>query len=97
MAREGWPFILAPAVLAEILALAGWAVPAVAAFALAAFCTYFFRDPERIFDQAPEDSEPVVCPADGRIVFIGQVEASPLASRPALKVSIFMNVFDVHV
>jgi len=94
IALEGWPFILAPALLAEILALAGVLWAALLAFGLACFVTYFFRDPERVI---PEGGSLVVSPADGRIVFLGQVEAAALSGRPALKVSVFMSLLDVHV
>jgi phosphatidylserine decarboxylase len=43
----------------------------------------------------PEDPRAVVSPADGRIVFVGKSE-DPYLKRPALKVSVFMNVFNVH-
>ena len=61
-----------------------WALPC---YVLAAFCMYFFRDPER---EAPEG--PVaVSPADGKVVAL--VPHSP----EAVRLSIFLNVFDVHV
>jgi len=98
VAREGWPFILAPLALALILAAAGILWPAVVLFGLSCFVLYFFRDPERTFTAAEDDVQGwLVCPADGKVVFIGQVAASPLLGRPGLKVSIFMNVLDVHV
>lgn len=67
-----------------------WIHPAAGApcFALAAFCLYFFRDPER---QAPPG--PVaVSPADGKVVDI-----RPVGEDGSRRVSIFLNVFDVHV
>lgn len=94
VAKEGWPFILAPLALAFLLAVLGWAIAALVLFGLACFVTYFFRDPERIF--TPREGG-VVCPADGKVVFVDQVAAAPLSGRPALKIAIFMNVFDVHV
>lgn len=94
IAREGWPYILAPAVLAEVLALAGCIYWGLLAFALALFCAWFFRDPERY--HAPAEDR-LVSPADGRVIFIGQVDSSPISGRPALKVSIFMSVLNVHV
>lgn len=98
IALEGWPFILAPALLAEVMALGGWIWPALVAFVLACYAAYFFRDPERVHDSGPgAPDRPVVCPADGKIIYIGPVEASPLYGRPAIKVSVFMNVFNVHV
>ncbi|MBW1917202.1 MAG: phosphatidylserine decarboxylase family protein [Deltaproteobacteria bacterium] len=58
------------------------------------FFTYFFRDPER-----PITSEPaaIVSPADGRIIFLGQAQEDQFLHQPMQRVSIFMNLFDVHV
>ena len=62
-----------------------WA--AIPLFILAAFCLYFFRDPERI----PPSAEALLSPADGKVVAIRQI--SPDETR----ISIFLNIFDVHV
>jgi len=56
-------------------------------YLLAAFCLYFFRDPERVIPEGPV----AVSPADGKVVAI--VSESPALTR----ISIFLNVFDVHV
>jgi phosphatidylserine decarboxylase len=56
-------------------------------FLMAAFCLYFFRDPERVIPDGPV----AVSPADGKVVGI-----LPSDSAPA-RISIFLNVFDVHV
>lgn len=91
IAREGWPF-LAVALLASLLAvyfLGWWSLP----FWLAAlFVLQFFRDPAR---EVPDDPAAVVSPADGRIVFVGRAR-DPYLDRDALKISVFMNVFNVH-
>ena len=98
MAREGWPFILAPLGLAFLLTLGGVLWLGLIFFALACFATYFFRDPARVHSgREDDDSVLAICPADGRIVHIGPVPASPLEGVEALKISVFMNVFDVHV
>src|SRR4051812_23716663 len=56
-------------------------------FALALFCLYFFRDPERAIPSGPV----AVSPADGKVVAV-------IASSPAItRISIFLNIFDVHV
>ncbi len=96
VSREGWPFI-AGAALASVVAGAyvaplGW-IGAVVTL----WCTYFFRDPDRV---TPARSGLIVSPADG--VLLG-IEAMPppaeleMAARPLTRLSIFMNVFDVHV
>jgi phosphatidylserine decarboxylase len=61
---------------------------------LAIWVAYFFRDPERIGERG---ANLVVAPADGRVVQIAQVEEPAFLKSPAIRVSIFMNVFNVHV
>jgi len=92
IAREGWPFVLGGAVIALLVAAFagwGWSVP----FWLGvAFVLQFFRDPPR---EVPEDPRAVVSPADGRVVAVGKAR-DPWLEREALKISVFMNVFNVH-
>jgi len=91
IAREGWPFLgIAVAVAVAATVVAGWwALP----FWLAAlFVLQFFRDPPR---RVPEDPQAVVSPADGRVVAVVKAR-DPYLERDALKVSVFMNVFNVH-
>ncbi|WP_079416062.1 phosphatidylserine decarboxylase [Thiomonas intermedia] len=92
LAREGWPFIAASVLLSVILwALAGfwWSLPL---WLLTIFVVQFFRDPAR---PIPREPLAVLSPADGRIVAIAQA-FDPYAQREALKISVFMNVFNVH-
>ncbi|CAB3785762.1 phosphatidylserine decarboxylase [Pararobbsia alpina] len=92
IAREGWPFIAIAAVLALlIMALAGfgWSVPF---WLLTIFVVQFFRDPPR---PIPTQENAVLCPADGRVVAV-ETSRDPHADREALKISVFMNVFNVH-
>ncbi|HSU32038.1 MAG TPA: phosphatidylserine decarboxylase [Bryobacteraceae bacterium] len=56
-------------------------------YALAAFCLYFFRDPERI----PPPGDVMLAPADGKVVAVRQVESGQI------RISIFLNIFNVHV
>ena len=92
VAREGWPFVLVPGALAALLALRGrprLALP----FAAASLASLgFFRDPERITPVAPHG---VIGPADGRVTIVDERE-DPFVG-PALRVSIFLSPFDVHV
>ncbi len=90
---EGLPFIIPLAVLTLLL---GWfhVSWASAVFAvLTAFVTWFFRNPVRI---APEDERIVVSPADGLVIKIDDYDY-PVLSGSAKRVSIFLNIFDVHV
>ena len=92
IAREGWPFLggsVAAAVLVHALAGFAWALPL---WIIALFVLQFFRDPPRA---VPGDAKSVLSPADGRIVVIEPVR-DPWLNRDALKISVFMNVFNVH-
>jgi phosphatidylserine decarboxylase len=92
IAREGWPFLTATV---SIAALATWAAGLVWALPLwlvALFVLQFFRDPGR---PVPGDAKSVLSPADGRIVAVENVRDHYL-ERDAIKVSVFMNVFNVH-
>jgi phosphatidylserine decarboxylase len=92
IAREGWPF-LAASVLAALavheFAGAGWAVPL---WIITLFLLQFFRDPPRV---VPADPKAVLSPADGRVVTVERAK-DPYLSREALKMSVFMNVFNAH-
>lgn len=94
MALEGYPFILFSGFTTLIFALLGFPVPALLCLLLTAFVTYFFRDPSRVLPEAPNA---VVCPADGKIIVIGEVDDDRFLHARVQKISIFMNVFNVHV
>jgi len=91
IAREGWPFLAAAIAAAAVVTwLAGWWS---APFWLAAlFVLQFFRDPAR---EVPGDAAAVVSPADGRIVAVEHA-TDPYLVRDSIKISVFMNVFNVH-
>ncbi len=91
IAREGWPF-LALAVAAA--GLASWYSPAwsIPLWIVAVFVLQFFRDPGR---ESPGDANTVASPADGRVVAVEKAH-DPYLDREAIKVSVFMNVFNVH-
>jgi len=90
LAKEGWPFIAGAFVLAVLASFAGvWSTPFWVIFI---FCVQFFRDPARVVAGGPKS---VLAPADGRIVVVEEAD-DPYLNRRALKVSVFMNVFNVH-
>jgi phosphatidylserine decarboxylase len=94
IARPGYPFIGAAAFATAVFALLGLtAASLVGLLATGAICA-FFRDPDRVI---PTDSGAVVSPADGKVILCEPVADSDFYSGPALKISIFMTVFDVHV
>lgn len=91
IAREGWPFLgiaIAAALVVSFVSLA-WSIPF---WIIAIFVLQFFRDPGRVI---PQQSNAVLSPADGRIVVVERTQ-DPYARREALKISVFMNVFNVH-
>lgn len=91
IAREGWPF-LAGIVLVSILVSFWSPWGSVPLWLLSLFVLQFFRDPARV---APDGELNVLSPADGRIVAVEEVK-DLYADRDALKISVFMNVFNVH-
>lgn len=100
-AREGYPFIgiaMALAVAAFALALArrSWALwlLALVVTVLALWVAYFFRDPERTGERG---AHIVVAPADGKLIMITEVDEPAFVGGKAVRLSIFMNVFNVHV
>lgn len=91
--KEGLPYIGLGAFVTLVLAVLGWGVPTVIALVLTILTLNFFRDPERV---APQEPGLAVAPADGKIVFAGPA-VDPATGQVRTKVSIFMNVFNVHV
>ena len=99
-AREGRPFIIASALLALILLTLAvqrgglWWVLALLVVIIAAWVAYFFRDPERAGDRG---DRLVLAPADGKVVLMTEVDEPTFVQGRAMRISIFMNVFSVHV
>jgi phosphatidylserine decarboxylase len=92
IAREGWLFVLiALAAALGVGFLAGWwwSIPV---WLAALFVLQFFRDPPR---DVPADPGAVLSAADGRVVEVSRAQ-DPYVRREAIKVSVFMNVFNVH-
>ena len=92
LAREGWWHIVLSggcALVVQHYAGFAWAAPL---WLFAIFVLQFFRDPMRAI---PSDAGAIICPADGRVIAVGQVN-DPYINRPALRLSVFMNVFNVH-
>jgi len=92
IAREGWTFLALSVVVALILSFAGWWVFAALAWLVVLFIAQFFRDPPRT---VPRDPGAVLSPADGKVVTVEKAR-DPYLDRDALKISVFMNVFNVH-
>src|SRR5262245_45608937 len=92
IAREGWPFL---AIAAAVSLLIGfflgwwWSAPF---WLVTLFILQFCRDPPR---RIPAEPGAVLSAADGRVVEVSRSQ-DPYVKRDALKVSVFMNVFNVH-
>lgn len=91
MAREGYPYVIVPILLALGAALLGYWPVSIPFIILAAFMAYFFRDPRRA---APVEANVIVSPADGRVTRIERLSSEE--SSPTV-VSIFLSPFDVHI
>src|SRR3989338_2016331 len=94
LAREGYPFILASIFVTITLCLAGLRAVSYLSGGLTIFIVSFFRDPER---EIPSETDAIISPADGRIIIVDSVFENRFMKQDAIKISIFMNVFNVHV
>jgi phosphatidylserine decarboxylase len=91
IAREGWPHV-AIAVAAALIATAFLGAWSLLFWAVAVFVLQFFRDPART---PPSDPDVVLSAADGRVLLV-QKARDPYLNRESVKISVFMNVFNVH-
>ncbi|MEW6219516.1 MAG: phosphatidylserine decarboxylase family protein [Thermodesulfobacteriota bacterium] len=94
VAREGYPFIGFAAFATVVAALVGHELLAWGGVAVTGFVLFFFRDPERV---GPEAVDALVAPADGQVIAIDQLYDERYLGDHAYRVSIFMNLFSVHV
>jgi len=91
MVRDGYFYGIGSAAAALLIAwLTAWPY-AIPVLLLGAFCLWFFRDPER---QIPNLPGAIVSPGDGKVTYVGFISSG--GARRA-RISIFLNVFDVHV
>jgi len=94
MAKEGFPFFLPIVLLTVILGILGWRVWMSLGILLSLFIAYFFRNPRR---EIPDLQNVILSPADGRVIQVGECREDRFLKEKALKVSIFMSLFDVHL
>lgn len=94
VACEGYPFIGFAAFSTLVFASLEMTSAALACLGLTSFALYFFRDPERV---QPTEKNSITSPADGRILLVEPSENYDFTETPSIKVSIFMNIFNVHV
>ena len=94
--RAGWPFIAGFAVVTLVFGYFSTFLFWIGLI-LTAWCAYFFRDPVRI---TPLDDRMVISPADGVVSSVSSAvppRELGLGSEPMTRISVFMNVFSVHV
>jgi len=92
IAREGWPFLGIAIAVAVALSFTSWWPLTLLAWIAVLFIGQFFRDPPRT---VPAEVGAVLAPADGKVVAVLNAR-DPYLDRDALKISVFMNVFNVH-
>ncbi len=94
MAKEGLPFLIPVVLLTVILGFMGWKVWMSVGILFSLFIAFFFRNPKR---KIPNVQNVILSPADGRVIHVGECEEDRFLKEKALKVSIFMSLFDVHL
>ncbi|MGE5422913.1 MAG: phosphatidylserine decarboxylase family protein [Ignavibacteriales bacterium] len=94
IAREGWGYILFFLLLAAGAFYFGYTGAAVGTFMICIFIAFFFRNPKR---HPVDDDRAVLAPADGRVLCIESVNEEKHLNGEALKVSIFLSLFNVHI
>lgn len=93
IAREGWPFVAAAWALVVGTAFFWWPLAAVLAI-LASWVVAFFRDPIR---PGPRGDRYILAAAEGRVVQLTEIDEPMYVKARAVRISIFLSVFDVHV
>jgi phosphatidylserine decarboxylase len=94
VAREGWPFILIAWAIVAVLCIVGLWYIAIPMALVAGWVVAFFRDPVR---EGRRGDDVIIAPADGVVVSMIEIDEPKVIGGPALRISIFMNVFNVHV
>ncbi len=93
-AKEGFPFIGAAAGVTLVTGWLGWTPVAVVGAGFTLFVSWFFRNPARVI---PEGPGLVVAPGDGKVIAIEEEFEPRYLKERSLRVTIFLNVFDVHI
>ncbi|MCX7780072.1 MAG: phosphatidylserine decarboxylase family protein [Negativicutes bacterium] len=92
--KEGYMYIAILAVITAIVAVAVDPYWSIVPGVLMAFVTFFFRNPNR---KVPDDQTLILSPADGKVMGVSEVYEDQFLNQEAVKVTIFLSVFDVHV
>ena len=94
IAQPGLIFVFIAILVTGMLFYFGWSLFAWIFVAVTLFVCWFFRDPDR---DIPQDEKSLISPADGKVIVIEKLEQCEYLPDPCIKVSVFMNVFNVHV
>lgn len=94
VAREGIPFIVPLLAISFLLWILRFPLLAGVFGLLALFVLYFFRDPER---SIPPGEKAILSPADGTVIQVRPCREETLLNGPAIQISVFMSLFNVHV
>ena len=94
IAKEGLPFLIPSALFTLLFAGMGWTVLTGLGVLFTLFILFFFRNPKR---KIPPLQNIILSPADGKVIHVGECEEDRFLKEKALKVSIFMSLFDVHI
>ncbi|OGP28959.1 MAG: phosphatidylserine decarboxylase [Deltaproteobacteria bacterium GWA2_57_13] len=94
IAREGYPFIFSPALLALLALIVGWKWVALGLGLITLAFAGFFRDPER---SPPEGEGLILSAADGKVVSIKKIEGNKVPEGGGTRVSVFLSPLDVHI
>jgi phosphatidylserine decarboxylase len=94
IAQEGYPFIIFSLVITVFISFFGICWLIILMVAITLFVIWFFRNPERYFQ---DEEKLVISPADGKVIKIDNVEMTGNIAGKFKKISIFMDVFNVHV
>ena len=94
IAQPGLKFIILTILITGMLFYFGWMVFACLFTGLTLFITWFFRDPDRT---PPLEVDAMTAPADGKVIDIDRLPDCDYLDGTCIKISIFMNVFNVHV
>ena len=94
VAKEGYPFIGFAAFCTIVMAILNLPDATITLLIVTTFVLCFFRDPERFI---PTREDALVSPADGKVILVKKVVDNQFTEGEVLKISIFMNVFNVHV
>lgn len=94
IAQPGLKFIFITILITGMFFYFGWNLFVGFFLCLTLFICWFFRDPDR---KTPDEALSLASPADGKVIIIDKIDSCEYLPGPCIKISIFMNVFNVHV